>query len=479
MATRPDPSLPVVINISSLGVNYPENYTRVFTIASFGDTTLGANEIVSITKATITDAKIKGDSYTHKLVNSYFANNSQGSVNIIELKETITEEHIHTYLAGDYYVDKTAGNVVKKALQEDKATSATDYKPLKFGEEAFWQETAEVKKYNIGDYYIDFENKKEYIALREDDATSLTDLKPTKITNGNFWKEDANEVSIERAITMLNDFVLNGTVKSYEIACPPEFYTIQSFIDLVKLYSDLTSDTYFSIEMPEGINPEIDTTFKLYNKSKSFVPIIPSQISTESANGILGIKASSKYDLSSSNPLSPLQWKKVNGITALSKVKANILKAYNDNGCNWIGDFNKNIVVFGGMVGDGKNWEFYFALDTFKFELQKQLGVMMIQSANNPLQSIHFNQNGINVIAKKLEAISNQMVSWGVLEEFGSAYDFETNSIQNVGSWNITDYATYKANSYEKWAKGIYDGAFVYATIGNFILQIAINMTIE
>lgn len=476
MATRPDPTKPVIINISSLAVNTPTDYTRVFTIASYGDTDLQAGEVISITKSTITDAKIKSDSYVNRLVNSYFSNNSQGTVNILELKEVASVPHVHTYLAGDYYVDN---ETVKKALQEDKATSETEYKPVHFDEEAYWEATAEIKKYAIGDYYIDFTAKKEYIALREDTATSLTDLTPTKIKNGNFWSEAESEVSIERGITMLSNFITDGTTRSYEIACPSEFYKHTKFIDLVKSYADLLESQYFSIEVPQGINPNIDTTFKLYDKVKSFVPIIPSEIDTESSNGIMGIKASSKYDLSATNPLSILQWKTANGITPLSNVKNSILKAYNDNGCSWVGDFNKNTVVMGGMVGDGKNWEWYFALDTFKFQLDSQLSTMIIQSANNPSLAIHFNQKGINIIAKKLEAISEQMVAWGVLEDFGSDYDLTSHAILNSGKWNITDYATYKANNYEKWQKGIYDGAFVYATIGNFILQIGINMTIE
>lgn len=477
MATRPDPTLPVIVNVSSLGVNTPTDFTRVFTIASFGDTNLQAGEVVNITKSTISEAKIKGGSYVNRLVNAYFSNNSQGTVNIIELKESVATPHVHTYLAGDYYV--ADDNTVKKALQGDKATSESDYKPVNWEQEAYWEETQEVKQYKFGDYYIDFTAKKEYIALKEDAATSLTNLKPSKLTNGNFWKEAESEVTLERAIRILKDFIVDGGVRSYEIACPSEFYKFNSFIDLVKSYSGLTDAQYFSIELPAGTDPSIDTTFKLYNAVQSFVPIIPSQIETESANGIMGIKASTKYDLGENNRLSLLQWKTINGISPLEKVKTKLLDAYNQNGCTWVSDFNKNTVVMGGQCGDGKNWDWHFALDTFIFQLKSQLGTMMLQSANNPQTAIHFNQAGINVIAKKLEAIASQMVSWGVLEEFGADYDLASNTVLETGKWKITDYATYKSNNYAKWQKGIYDGAFVYATIGNFILQIGINLTIE
>lgn len=477
MANRPNPLLPVIVNVSSLGVNMPTDYTRVFTVASFGDSEMQAGELMQITKSTITDAKIKADSYTERFINSYFANNSQGALNVLELKESASTPHIHTYLISDYYVNE---GTTKKALQEDKATSETDYKPAHFDEEAYWETTTEIKKYSIGDYYIDLTNKKEYIALKEDSAKSITDLTPTKITNGNFWKEAESEVTLERAITILKDFVASQKNRSYEIACPSEFYKQDSFIELVKSYSGLTDGQYFSIELPDGTNPAVDTTFTKYAASKSFIPVYPSPDASESSNGaVMGIKASSKYDLGSTNPLSLLQWKTVYGITPQESLSNTLQTALNQSGCTWVGSFNKNTVIMGGQVGDGKNWEFYFALDTYIFKLISEVGAMMIQASNNPNIAIHFNQAGINIVGKKLEAISNNLLSFGVLEEFGSSYDTTTNAIQNAGSWNITSYAEYKSASYDKWQKGIYDGASAFATIGNFILQVSINLTIE
>ena len=248
----------------------------------------------------------------------------------------------------------------------------------------------------------------------------------------------------------------------------------------MKEYSGITAGQYFSLELPENTNPAEDETFALYLKSKSFIPVYPSPNKEESSNGaVVGIKASNIYKINISNPLSLLQWKTVYGITPHEKLSNSLIKALNDNGCTWIGSFNKNTVILGGMVGDGRNWEYYFALDTFIFTLIRDMGAMMIKGFNDPLQAIPFNQYGINLIGEKLTAISNTMVNFRILEVFGADYDINNNAVLESGKWKLIDYASYKANQYEDWKNGIYNGASVYVTIQRFVLQIVPNITVE
>lgn len=279
---------------------------------------------------------------------------------------------------------------------------------------------------------------------------------------------------------VLSDFVASGELRVYEWACPTSFYDNTDFIALVKSYSGITRGQYFSLELPEGTDPSTDETFALYIQSKSFAPVYPSLVEGESSNGaIVGIKAGNLYNLSVSNPLSLLQWKTVYGITPRDRLSNSLVDALNENGCSWIGSLNNNTVVLGGMVADGQNWESYFALDTFIFRLTVDIASMMIQASNNPLQSISFNQNGINIIKNKLVAISNTMLSFGVLDNFGSDYDTNTNAILNTGEWSAIDFAAYKANQYQDWKDGIYNGASCYVTIRHFVLQIVPSITKE
>ena len=45
---RPNPLQPVIVNVKTLGVNVPENYTRVFGTVTYGDTNLEAGTLKTI-----------------------------------------------------------------------------------------------------------------------------------------------------------------------------------------------------------------------------------------------------------------------------------------------------------------------------------------------------------------------------------------------------------------------------------------------
>lgn len=469
---RPNPLQPVIVNVKTLGVNVPENYTRVFGIVSCGDTNLEAGTLKTISKSEIADLKLKEGSYTESFLNSFFTNNAMGQINVLE---TRTVPNIKQYVVGDYYVD---GSQAYKCLQADTATSETDLKPIKLSEVSYWEETSDPKNYEVDDLYVNTQGET-YKCIQADVAVSSTNLTPTNLSETTYWTNITSEI-VSQAVKVLSDFVASGELRVYEWACPTSFYDNTDFIALVKSYSGITAGQYFSLELPEGTDPSTDETFALYIQSKSFAPVYPSLVKGESSNGaIVGIKAGNLYNLSVSNPLSLLQWKTVYGITPRDRLSNSLVDALNENGCSWIGSLNNNTVVLGGMVADGQNWESYFALDTFIFRLTVDIASMMIQASNNPLQSISFNQNGINIIKNKLVAISNTMLSFGVLDNFGSDYDTNTNAILNTGEWSAIDFATYKANQYQDWKDGIYNGASCYVTIRHFVLQIVPSITKE
>ena len=469
---RPNPLQPVIVNVKTLGVNVPENYTRVFGIVSYGDTNLEAGTLKTISKSEIADLELKEGSYTESFLNSFFTNNAMGQINVLETK---TVPNIKQYTVGDYYVDVSQAY---KCLQADTATSETDLKPIKLSEVSYWEETSDPKNYEVDDLYVNTQGET-YKCIQADVAVSSTNLTPTNISETTYWTNITSEI-VSQAVKVLSDFVASGELRVYEWACPTSFYDNTDFIALVKSYSGITAGQYFSLELPEGTDPSTDETFALYIQSKSFVPVYPSLVEGESSNGaIVGIKAGNLYNLSVSNPLSLLQWKTVYGITPRDRLYNSLVDALNENGCSWIGSLNNNTVVLGGMVADSQNWESYFALDTFIFRLTVDIASMMIQASNNPLQSISFNQNGINIIKNKLVAISNTMLSFGVLDNFGSDYDTNTNAILNTGEWSAIDFATYKANQYQDWKDGIYNGASCYVTIRHFVLQIVPSITKE
>lgn len=472
--SRPNPLLPVIVNVKTLGVNTPVDYTRVFGLVSYGDTNITAGEIKTVSRADIDKLELEDESYTKKFLNAFFSNNAMGVINVFESKAKPEPAKPKSYVVGDYYV-KTGQ--AYKCIKADTAKSAVDAEPKNLLQSEYWETTSTPKTYKIGEIYT--QNSKTYKCLKQDNATSATNLAPTNLSNGEYWK-DVTETDEDKAVKLFAEYVMKEEVRCYEWALPTAFYKSDNLIELVKGYAGITAGQYFSIELPKDTDPATDETFAKYLKSKSFVPVYPSPNDNEAVNGaIVGIKAGLMYTLNISNPLSPLQWKKVVGITPNDTLDNERIMALNENGCTWVGSFNRNIVVLGGMVGDGKSWDFYFALDTYIFRLIVDIGSMMISGSNNPLTAVRFNQNGIDMVRNKLISISNAMVNFYVLSEFGSGYDTATNGILDRGQWAAVDYPTYKANQYEDWKNGVYNGASCYATIGSFMLQIVPNITVE
>lgn len=122
--SRPNPLQPVIVNVKTLGVNVPENYTRVFGIVSLGDTNLEAGILKTISKSETADLGLKEGSYTESFLNSFFTNNAMGKINVLETK---TVPNIKEYSAGDYYVSE---NTAYKCLQSDTALSEEEQKEI-------------------------------------------------------------------------------------------------------------------------------------------------------------------------------------------------------------------------------------------------------------------------------------------------------------------------------------------------------------
>ena len=161
--SRPNPLIPVMVNVKTMGVNVPEDYTRVFGIVSFGDTNLEANTLKTISKSETAELELKEDSYTEKFLNSFFTNNSAGLIHVLETK---TEPNIKQYKVNDYYIDNTQAY---KCIQADTALSEIDLKPSKLTDGGYWEETSDPKNYQENDLYVNSKGET-YKCLQTDTA---------------------------------------------------------------------------------------------------------------------------------------------------------------------------------------------------------------------------------------------------------------------------------------------------------------------
>ena len=103
---------------------------------------------------------------------------------------------------------------------------------------------------------------------------------------------------------------------------------------------------------------------------------------------------------------------------------------------------------------------------------------LLLMGVNNNNYLSYFILSVISALILSIMAPNSSAIQMAG-SNFGSDYDTNTNAILNSGEWAAIDFATYKANQYQDWQDGIYNGASCYAEIGRFILQVVPNITVE
>ena len=97
---------------------------------------------------------------------------------------------------------------------------------------------------------------------------------------------------------------------------PDSFYGDADFAALVTTYSTDDPVYKFSCHITHGTAPADQTAFAALKDKSAWYPVYPSAVATENACGAhVGIMASSIYDVSPTNPMTPLQYKQIVGVT--------------------------------------------------------------------------------------------------------------------------------------------------------------------
>ena len=284
---------------------------------------------------------------------------------------------------------------------------------------------------------------------------------------------------VATAITNLTTFINAQTAPMYKYSCPTSFYGNVAFAALINSYNGVTTSTYFSTEITNGVDPSADPKFTPLAGAKAFCPFYGSGVSGESIDGAsTGVMASPKYDLSATNPNTMLNYSQITGITApvLSFSLRNTLNAL---GINYAGSINGIVTIFNGRYADLNAWDYWYAWDWFQLNAISNLTAAIVNGANNPQARIAYDQNGIDSVKGTLNAVATKGQSFGVVTDFGASYDFIKGVITNEGSFSAIAFFPYIAANPSNYVAGIYDGLSGYVLIGRFIRQVVFNVTIN
>jgi hypothetical protein len=193
---------------------------------------------------------------------------------------------------------------------------------------------------------------------------------------------------------------------------------------------------------------------------------------------MLGIMASSVYDLSSTNKSTMLNYKNALGVTV--EVLDDSLRAdLNNSGVNYIGEMAGHAMIFNGRYADLNTWDYWYNWDWLQISLLNSVSAAIVNGSNVPSAAIQYNQNGIDALLSVANGTGNTGKLFGAVTEFGASYNIHTESIENKGTFAAVPFYTYIAASPSDYAAGIYQGFSAYFLIGRFIRKVVFSITIN
>lgn len=279
-------------------------------------------------------------------------------------------------------------------------------------------------------------------------------------------------------IAALATHITNGIDVCGHYSVPDDFYGDADYAALVTLYAGDDPVYKFSNHITHGTAPDEQTAFAGLTGKSNWFAVYPSAVSTENAVGaMVGIMASSVYDVSPTNKMTPLQYKQVVGVTA-EKLNTTMRNALTNNAVNYVGTIQSVTVLFNGRYADNFSWDYRFSERVTLQDIQNSLLALIINGANVPAASVPYNQEGID----KLLAVANSRAAFrkscNMVTDYSQHIDNTGTTLVDKDSFLATDYYTYKAANTAKYQAGEYDGLSGFIEIGKFFRKVTFNVTL-
>lgn len=197
----------------------------------------------------------------------------------------------------------------------------------------------------------------------------------------------------------------------------------------------------------------------------------------ETLGAVLGVFASSVFDITTSNPASPLNYKLLAGFhpTDITNTEASTAT---EQFITWAGTIGGQVAILGGRLSDGNPLDYWYQWDLVAYYVENAISSLLISGANNPRYVVKYNQDGIDMITSTIEATLFRMKSFGCISEFAAGYDAATGTLLQTDKIYSTGASAYIAANPDNYAAGIYAGQSAYLQIGRYLQQIVFNVTL-
>ncbi|HET8705309.1 MAG TPA: DUF3383 family protein, partial [Pseudomonadales bacterium] len=240
-------------------------------------------------------------------------------------------------------------------------------------------------------------------------------------------------------ISALQLFIASNPKKYYAYLLPDGWDADATLLGFVNLYTGTTQEIYFYFHVSK-------TTYGIYVGKKSVVMVIPAAAAplTEfsAAAWFAGVL---QYDPSATNQVTPFAFKFLFGVTAYGPTAADAIN-FKANAVNFVdtgaeGGISNTIAKWG-VTADNRDITYWYSVDWVQINLQLNLANEIINGSNNPLAPLYYNQNGINRLKARAQAVMNSAIAFGLALSpvTVNATDFITYTTQNPSDYSIGEY---------------------------------------
>lgn len=286
--------------------------------------------------------------------------------------------------------------------------------------------------------------------------------------------------TLQTQATQIDTIIKSGLHRSYMYLIPTSFYIENSpIVSIMQEYTKETSAQYFMISTTADVTTDaVATQFK--NLKSCFLVYDNSDTSQNInlAGSILGILASSKFDISGNNKASPLNFKILQGFkfNPINRVLLNKLTQYP---ANFIFNEVGYATIGNGRYTNGDAWDYWYQWDLTQLALQQKITQLLINGVNNPVNVIRFDQQGIDIINASVKSTLSEYIQLGCINTYAMALNPANNTLVGLNNINTIDFNTYISQYPDKYQNEIYDGISFYVLINRYIRQCILNITLN
>lgn len=281
-------------------------------------------------------------------------------------------------------------------------------------------------------------------------------------------------------IEAINKFIADGLKPCYVFVLPNKISQDENISkDLFALYDDISSKTYFYVNLSPKENMDLPCSY--YTKCKEHKSVAMFYDNTEGEIGlasmIAGVFASNTFDISINNPATPINYKNLAGCDFVDlniSLKNKLVQA----GISFVDSIAQNILILNGRFADLTPIDYWYQWDLTSFNLQADLTHLIINGVNNPTNIIKYNQQGLDILESRVKATLKNMISNGCITEYAARLHPATGEMESRGEITMIDFNTYITQNPKDYENEIYNGISFYLRIGKYLRQVIVNATL-